>query len=298
MCIGLLLASLLENLHWTRFVARLTRPLIRLGGGGDVAAASFAFAFFSPTSANALLAEGYAAGELSRRELILANLFNSLPTFLVHLPTMFSLAFAFLGIQAFAYMGLCLSAALLRTLATIATGRLLLSPSVQGCGVCGPDKPVHKTWREVVHTTLKRFKKRFSKLLLFTVPVYCLFFLMQQAGWFQAVQAWLAQHDGWLSFLNPQSVSIIAMYLLAESGAAFSAASALTQSGALLPHEVVLALLVGNILASPMRAIRHQFPSYAGYFSPPLAAVLVAVNQLCRSASLAIIAAIYFLWSM
>ena len=49
------------------------------------------------------------------------------------------------------------------------------------------------------------------------------------------------------------------------------------------PPEVIIALLVGNILSTPMRTVRHQFPAYAGYYSPGLAFKLIFYNQLLRT---------------
>ena len=88
MCLGLLIANVVEALRWTRPLARLSAPLVRLARLREVAGASFSMAFFSPAAANALLSESHAKGELSLRELVLANLFNSLPAYMVHLPTM------------------------------------------------------------------------------------------------------------------------------------------------------------------------------------------------------------------
>jgi len=47
---------------------------------------------------------------------------------------------------------------------------------------------------------------------------------------------------------------------------------------------VVLALLVGNILSTPMRALRHQLPAYSGLFRPRLALRLILANQTLRAA--------------
>ena len=294
MCVGLLLASLLESLHWTRFVAKLAAPLARAGHLRETAAASFALAFFSPAASNSLLAEAHGRGELTRSELVFANLFNSSPTFLVHLPTMFALVFAFLGPLAFVYVGLSFAAAVLRTLCTIAAGRLMLPrPEAEG-GIGAPLQTPAANWRETATITLNRFKKRIVKLLMFTVPIYVLVFLMQQAGLFGAAERWMGEHAGWLGFLNPKSLSIVALSLLAEPGAALAAAAAL--AGALSPREIVLALLVGNIISTPMRAVRHQFPSYAGYFAPALALHLVLINQACRAASLIVVTVIYYWW--
>lgn len=297
MCAGLFVAGLLESLHWTRFVARLASPLARIGHLREVAGASFALAFFSPAASNSLLAEAHAAGELPRRELVFANLFNSSPTFLVHLPTLFSMVFAFLGPRAFIYVGLSFAAAAARTACTIIAGRLLLPPPPTGCQSCAPPDSGKRSWKKAVELTLARFKKRITKLLLFTIPIYCLFFAMQQAGWFTLAEQWLADHAGVFSFLNPRAIGIIAMYLLAESGAAMSAAASLAASGALADHEVIMALLVGNIISTPMRALRHQLPSYAGFFSPVLALHLVLMNQLFRAASLIVVAALYYVYA-
>ena len=297
MCIGLLLASLLESLHWTRFVAKLAAPLARAGHLHETSAASFALAFFSPAASNALLAEAHASGELTRGELMFANLFNSSPTFLVHLPTLFSLVFAFLGPLAFVYVGLCFAAAALRTVCTLIAGRLML-PKPKAVGAVPPGiQEQARDWRKTAAITLDRFKKRIVKLLMFTVPIYVLFFVLQQAGVFRAAESWMADHSGWFAFLNPKSLSIVAMSLLSESGAALSAAAALADAGALAPREIVLALLVGNIISTPMRAVRHQFPSYAGYFSPALALPLVLANQACRAASLVVVTVVYYCYA-
>ncbi|MDR1124963.1 MAG: hypothetical protein LBM64_02725 [Deltaproteobacteria bacterium] len=297
MCIGLLAASLLESLHWTRFVAKLAAPLARAGNLREVSAASFALAFFSPAAANSLLAEALARGELSRRELVFANLFNSSPAFMVHLPTLFSLVFAFLGPLAFVYVGLTFTASLLRTFCTLLAGRIFLPLN-------GKDEPAQARasgnksgWRETVNLTWRRFKKRCCKLLLYTLPVYILFFALQQVGAFAAVEHWLAGRAEWLGFLNPQSLGIVAMHLVAEQGAALAAAASLADSGNLAGSEIIMALLAGNIVSSPMRALRHQLPSYAGYFAPALALRLVLVNQACRAASLICVTTGYYFYA-
>ena len=51
-------------------------------------------------------------------------------------------------------------------------------------------------------------------------------------------------------------------------------------------HEVVLALLAGNVLASPLRALRHQYPYLAGIFKPALAAELIVWSQSFRALSI------------
>lgn len=68
------------------------------------------------------------------------------------------------------------------------------------------------------------------------------------------------------------------------------------QTGGLEARDVVLALMVGNILSTPMRAIRHQLPAYAGFYRPALALRLILANQGLRAASMAVVTWLYWLF--
>jgi len=290
LALGLLVANCIEALNWTRFLARLAAPLIRVGHLRDVVGASFSMAFFSGMAANSLLAEAVAAGKLSPRELVLANLFNSLPTYFLHLPQMFFVTVPFLGTRtAMLYVGLTLLAAVLRTLIIIAYGHFALPPLPEGCLVChlGGEAP---TWRRALAKAWTRFVRRIRSMVLFTVPIYVLFHYLAVWGAFAAMEKWLAAHLSGLAWLTPQAVSIVMFQIVAEFSAGLAAAGAMLGAGSLEAREVVLALLVGNILSTPMRAFRHQFPYYAGIFKPALAAKLIVHNQALRAASLIVVA--------
>lgn len=294
MALGLLLANVLEALRWTRHLARMAAPLARAAHLREVAGAAFALAFVSPAGANGLLSESHQRGELDRRELMLANLFNSLPAYLVHTPTIFLLTWPVLGFPAVIYVGLTLAAAVLRTAFTILLARCLLPPAPVGCLVCDAPREGRAIWREALSKAWRRFVRRVPRLILFTVPVYIAMFLLQRQGAFAAAEAWLGQHMDWLPMIKPQALGIILLHLAAELGAALGAAGSALQAGGLAPEDVVMALMVGNILSTPMRAIRHQLPSYAGFFRPGLALWLIVANQGLRALSMALMAAVYY----
>ena len=46
----------------------------------------------------------------------------------------------------------------------------------------------------------------------------------------------------------------------------------------------MLALLIGNIAATPVRALRHQMPHYMGIYSPKLGTKLLAIGQSLKGA--------------
>ena len=291
---GLLVANLVECLRWTRHLARLSAPLARAAHLRPIVAASFSMAFVSPAAANGLLAESHERGELARGELMLANLFNSLPSYLTHTPTIFFLTWPVLGAPALLYVGLTLLAAAARTLLTVGAARILLPPAPTECLTCPADNTGAILWREALRKAWARFRRRIPKLVYFTVPIYILMYFLQQHGFFVAAERWLATHADWLAFLKPQALGIVVLHLAAELGAALSAAGSVLNTGGLSARDVVLALLVGNILSTPMRAVRHQLPSYAGFFRPRLALLLVLSNQGLRAASLACVTVIYY----
>lgn len=295
--LGLLLGQVIEALNWTRAVAAAVSPLLRLGRLSDISGASFSLAFFSGVSANSLLAEAYDQGRLSRRELILSNLFNSLPTYFLHLPSVFLILAPLIGAAAGIYLGLTVAAALLRTVFVLLFSRFFLPMPAQRCVSCRLDENAPATLTETLKKVCLRFTRRIGQILSITVPIYVLFFLLSKWGAFNAVQGFIAENLGWLSWLPPQAVGVIVFQMAAEFSAGAAAAGALLATGSLGQQEVILALLVGNILSSPMRAVRHQFPYYAGIFKPRLAAELIVWNQGLRIISLVLMGVVYFLLS-
>ena len=268
---GLLLAQILEACNWTRHLARLAGPLARIAHLREVAGAAFSLSFVSPAAANSLLSTSHAQGEIRERELMLANIFNSLPAFLVHAPGIFFLIWPVLGAPALAYLGLSLLAAAGRTVLAVGLARWLLPAPPPGCAVCNRASPDGQNWRTGLGKAWRRFRLRLKQMLLFSVPVYIAMFFLQHYGFFVLAEQWLAGHVSWLGFLRPEALGIIALHLVAELGAALGAAGSAFQAGGLSAEEIILALMVGNILSTPMRAIRHQYPAYTGFYRPGLA---------------------------
>lgn len=294
MSIAILIANTLEALAWERYLAKIAAPLVRLGNMGQAAGSSFVTSFFSAHSASAILSSAYAEGRISRKELILSNIFNSFPSYLVHLPNVAAIAIAILGKWGIIYLALGLSAAILRTVGTAVLGHFILPrPDCDDCGM-----PQHKArnFDEVLHKIFGSFKRRFLRVCKFTLPIYIVFFFIQHFGGFLAVQNFMAEHTSFLSFLKPEALSLVAMSLATETSASMSAAAALLHAGTLSGRDIVMAMLVGNILSSPVRAARHQFPAYAGYYPPATAALMVILNQSVRTFSLFFVLILYYIF--
>lgn len=291
--LGLFIANFIESLNWTHKLATLARPLIRVGNLSTLTGASFSVAFFSGVSANTLLAEAYDTGKLSQKELILANLFNSLPRFFLHLPTVFFLTAPLIKYGAIIYVGLTFSGAILQTVVVVALGAILLPKNQEELAPPPADKK-KATIRQAFDKSIKRLKKRIVKILKFLIPVYLIFFFLNWYGIFHVIENYFAESSFFLSWLNPKAVGIVLLHVTTEFSAGLAAASALLADNSLTYNEVVMALLVGNILSTPIRAMRHQIPYYTGIYTPRLALQLVTISQLMRAFCLIFVAVIYF----
>jgi len=294
--LGLLFANFIESLNWTSKIAAVARPLIRMSHLSQTAGASFSMAMFSGVSANTMLSEAHDQGRISKKELILANLFNSLPTYFLHLPTVFFITAPLIKGAAFIYVGITLGAALLRTTSIIFFSRIFLDRPDTDRESALPEQEEKKIdWQATWNKTWKRFKKRIRKIIRYTIPIYLLIFLMNRSGLFDSLESTMADALGFLPWLSPQSMGIITLHIAAEFTAGLAAAGALLQEGTMGYREIILALIVGNVLSSPLRAIRHQFPYYAGIFKPKLATELIIYNQLFRIVSLILVSLVYFM---
>lgn len=290
--IGLVIAQLIESLAWTKKVMQVSAPITRMAHFSSTATAAFSLAFVSGVSANSLLAEGYCEGKIEKKELVLANLLNSLPRFFLHLPTVFFLTLPFIKTAALSYAAITFVAALSQTFLVIIIGRLSLQKKDHAPNPDKKDKKVE--WKSLGKRIVKRLKRRMKKLLLFMVPIYLVFFFLNKYGILASIEHAIVDSGWFLSWLPPQSLGIIILHVTAEFSAGLAAASVLLANSSLSPEQIVMALLVGNLLATPMRALRHQFPYYVGIYPFKLAIELILVSQGLRVLCLGLTSLLYF----
>ena len=146
----------------------------------------------------------------------------------------------------------------------------------------------------VAEVSISVSKKRMEVGHRQKIPIYTAVFFLNRFGLFGRLEELLAGHVGFLSWLHPESLGIVALQLTAEISAGLAVAGALLYNESLATREVVMALLAGNVLSAPMRAARHQFPYYAGIFHPKLAAELITYNQIFRIGSIILVGTFYY----
>lgn len=302
--LGLVIANFIEAMNWTRRLAVLARPLIRFGRLSSLAGASFTMAFISGVSANSMLAESFDQGRLDRKELVLANLFNSLPRFFLHLPTVFFLTVPLIKTAGLIYVGLTFTAAAMQTILVVLLARFLLPEGKESPDSSDITSLLNSreeggmiTWRQAIQKCWQRFKGRIRRVAKFLIPIYTLFFFLNRTGFFDRLEEILAKKAWFLSWLPAKSLSIVIMHVSAEFSAGLAAASALLADDSLAYKEVVMALLAGNVLAAPIRSLRHQMPYYLGIFPAGIAMELVVLSQLFRIFCVVVAGGIYYWFS-
>jgi hypothetical protein len=295
MGVGLLIGQAIESLGWAARLGSWAAPLLRWGRLRPESGASFTAAFFSGILANTMLATLYQEGRISRRELILTYLFNNgMPVYLLHLPTTFFIIYPLTRQAGVIYLGLTLAAALLRSAVLLIYGRLRLPAETAAEGpVAIPIREKKGTLRQEIW---QKFKRRFGRVVLFTLPIYILIFVLNDWGLFKWLREGAAAHVS-VSFLPMEAASVVIFSVAAEFTSGIAAAGAFLQTGTLTVPQTVLALILGNIVATPVRALRHQLPTNIGIFSPKLGTELLLLSQVMRLLSLVLVAIPYAVWA-
>lgn len=292
--IGLLVGQILETTGWTGKLARVVRPLTKWANLRDESAASFVTSFVSGIASNTLLMTYYQEGKISRDELVLTYLLNNgVPMFLLHLPTTFFLVISLAGKAGLVYLAITLTAALLRSAMVLGICRLKLP---KACWLWSPliDETRNDS-RKTISEIWGKFKDRFFRVALYTAPIYVIVFLLNEFGLFKWMRVGLANSISG-QFLPVEAAGMIVFSLAAEFGAGMAAAGALISSGALTEKQAAVALIIGTIIATPIRTLRHQLPTHLGLFNVGLGTRLLVLSQTLRILSLILVTGVYLMF--
>lgn len=293
--IGLLVGQVIETTGWTRRLAILARPLFRFSRLGDRCGAAFTAAFASGVASNAMLWDFYQGATITRTQLYLANFVNQFPLFFLHLPTTFFTVVAMTGKAGVLYFGLTFAAAVLRTTLLLVYGRLRLPPEPAGEQPSAeqPAEPAAARLKGAWNSVRERLPGRLLRIGIYVVPIYTAVFVLNHLGVFQLTQDWLANVVVG-AFIPMEALSAVVLSFVAEFTSGFAAAGAFMTAGILTVKQTVLALLAGNVLAFPIRALRHQLPHYMGIYTPRMGAELLILGQLLRVISIIVVGVFFF----
>jgi hypothetical protein len=293
--LGLLVGQVIEAAGWTKSLAVLARPMFRFGHLGNHCSAAFTAAFFSGVSSNAMLLDFFKDGQITRSQMYLTNFINQLPAFFLHLPTTFFIVMPLTGLAGALYFIITFLAVVLRTFLFLVYGHFRLPAiSAKSQATPLPAEPAKAgRFAAIWQRVRSRLPGRLSGITVYVVPIYIVVFVLNAMGLFKLLRDSLS---GFVvtTFMPMESLSVIILSFAAEFTSGFAAAGALLQAGVLTVKQTVVALLIGNILAFPMRALRHQLPRYIGIFSPKMGAQILFLGQGFRVLSIIFLGLIYY----
>ncbi|MFO7886596.1 MAG: nucleoside recognition protein [Desulfobacteraceae bacterium] len=295
--LGLAAGEIIESAGWTEKLSVVARPIFRFSRLGNRCSAVFTTAFISGTAANAMLYGFYQEKKISKLKLFLTNYLNQLPAFFLHLPTTFFIVVPLTGMAGVLYFALTFAAVLLRTFCFLLFG--FFYPGFK-------DQQEEKSFSD--HTLTKGSEKeksiftgiraklpgRVMGIAVFVLPIYTLVFVLNANGFFQYLNSALSRYLT-LTFMPVESLSVVILSFASEFTSGFAAAGALMDAGVLTTKQTVIALLVGNVTAFPLRALRHQIPRYLGIFSPGMGLAILLSGQFFRVTSIMVVGFVYYM---
>ena len=293
--IGLIAGQIIEAAGWTNALAVVARPLFRFANLGNHCGAAFTAAFFSGVSANAMLLDFFKEGKITRRQLFVSNFMNQLPAFFLHLPTTFFIVIPLTGWAGGLYFLLTFCAVVFRTAILAFYGHIGLPKEAQ-VPIGETDHAVERqrqSSKDIYLSIKKKFPRRIKKIIIYVVPIYVLIFVLNDMGFFKLLRQWLSEYFV-TTFIPMEALSVVILSFTAEFTSGFAAAGALLEAGVLTVKQTVLALLIGNIIAFPIRALRHQLPRYIGIFSPKMGLQLLLMGQGFRVCSIILVGIVYY----
>ena len=290
--IGLVAGQVIETLGWTRSLSVVARPFFRFGNLGERCSAAFSTAFISGVTANAMLHDFYTEKKITKKQLFLSNFVNQFPAYFLHLPTTFFIVLPLTGNAGFIYYVLTFLATLLRTFLFLLYGRFTIREKDSTATDMKSEQQKINRGR-LVQTLWEILPARVIKVAVFVLPIYIAVFMVNSLGFFKLANEFIARHVA-ITIIPIESLSVVILSFAAEFTSGFAAAGALMDAGLITVKQTVLALVIGNILAFPVRALRHQLPRYMGIFSPKMGAEILLLGQTFRVLSLMIVGAVYY----
>jgi len=292
---GLAVAQAIEAKGWTKRLGVIARPMFGYANLGQRCSASFSAAFFSGVTANAMLVDFYSEEKITKQQMFLTNFINQLPAYFLHLPTTFFVVVSITKTAGLWYFALTFAAVVLRTIIFVLYGRVFVRPAEparpyeQDTKAREAPRKTNGAWQAIK----TRLPGRYANILFYVVPIYVGISLVTAMGAFDALRDMMADRLT-VEFVPVEALSVVILSFVAEFTSGFAAAGALLDQGVITVKETVLALIAGNILAFPVRALRHQLPRYMGVFSPKTGLQLLFMGQFFRIVSLIAVAVVYY----
>ncbi|WMW22651.1 nucleoside recognition domain-containing protein [Methanolobus mangrovi] len=289
--IGTIIMDILVEMGWVKKLGFLASPVMRFGNLREELGVSFLTSFGSSAAGNSMIAKLHDDNYIDRKETIIATMVNSFPSSIVLSRDLLPVVVVLLGTTGLIYLGIVVLIGFLKTLIALAAARVLLEPKPHGEIHANIEKI---PFGQALRRASKKSGRSLKKIVLTMAVVSIIVFQLMETGIFDWASS-LMSNSFLIRYVPAEGLPIVAGWF-ASNIAAYTIAGNLLTAEMLTPKDVILALIVGRILASVPR-IKSMLPYYAGIFSPRLGVKIMFVSLMMQNGIMvAIVAFIIMFW--
>ncbi|WP_440951910.1 nucleoside recognition domain-containing protein [Methanococcoides sp. FTZ1] len=275
--IGTLIMDVMVEMGWVHKLGFIASPLMRFGHLREEIGLSFLTSFGSSAAGNSMIAKLHDDNHIDRKETIIATMVNSFPSGIVLSRDLFPVVVILLGTTGLIYLGIVVLIGFLKTLLALLAARILLTPRPSGNIYATTEKI---TLREASVKALKRSRRSLTRIVVTMTIVSVIVFQLMETGVFDWAAS-IMKDSFMVQYVPADGLPIIAGWF-ASNIAAYTIAGNLLEAEMLSSKDIILALLIGRILASVAR-IRTMLPYYIGIFSPNLGVRIMFVSLVMQN---------------
>jgi hypothetical protein len=259
--IGTALGSILEYKGWTNYISFLIKPILRFGKLPSICGTSLITAIFSNSAASAIIAGAKRDGHINRREMIVTGVSGTFPTHISHLTKALFILIPLIGPVAIVYYLLVFVSDLIRTFIVLLYNRIFSNRLDFTVNINTAKENL--TWKEIIRKTNRRIIRIVKKLAIIYLPLYIFVSYLAHIGFFKTINYHIPVFLN--KILSPEIVSI-AVSKIGGLTASATVANTLLVNSKVLPIQVLMALLIGNMITIPFNTLRRSLPATVAIF--------------------------------
>jgi hypothetical protein len=259
--VGTALGTIFEYKGWARYISFLIKPILKLGKLPSICGTSLVTAVFSNAAASAMISSAKKDNHITRREMIVTGVSGTFPTHISHLTKALFVLIPLIGPVAIVYYLIIFVCDLIRTFIVLLYNRILSEREVIATEISISRENI--SWKIILHKTNRRIIHIIKKLMIFYLPLYLLVLCFARTGLFEEINRHI---PGFLDkILSPEIVSIAVSKIGGLTSSA-TVANILLDHSRVLPIQVLLALLIGNMITIPFNTLRRSLPATVAIF--------------------------------
>lgn len=279
--IAALIGSIAEARKWHLIFGYILGRFSRMMRLPAIVGIAMPTALYSNTAANSMLVSSHADGKIGHSSLIAGGMSNSYLSYLSHSLRVMYPVLGAIGIPGALYFGGQFTTGFLFILCVLLWHRRKIIK--QGPAAEPEDNTtVYEaplSWGSTFKKSCQRVFTLLFRMLLLSIPLMIFVEWLMKKG---AFDFWEEYIPDWINrIFPPELMGIVAAQMGGLIQAATVAAN-LRDHGVITNAQILLAMLVGNAIGNPFRAMRRNLPSALGIFPAKEAFTIVIGMQLSR----------------